>query len=449
MPPTPSVLAAATEDDQAADPPAAATDGGLLDAKPLTVLMTVPTLEIGAADEGAIDLARILGGAGHRPIIVSQGGRLESELASTGADFVRLDTTSRNPLVIARNAAALRRLVREHHCDIVHAHGRASAWSAWLAARSCGVAFLTTWYSGFREQNLLKRWYNGVMARGDIVITASDPIAERLAERYRVPWERISVIGTAIDLAPFDPARVAGARIAEIRAAWGVGPDTRIILVPGRIIRREGHHVAVQAAALLKARGLRDFVFVFVGEDEGRSRYSGELWDLVLATNTADVIRIAGPSADRPAGYAAATMVVSAAIQLEGLQRGLIEAMAMARPVVASDLAAGPEVLPSPPVVAEERMTGLRYASGDASALAAAIVRTLSFPASQRQAMGRQARSYVLTEFDRTVVANQILAVYARAAALRASLSPEPSAPPASPASHDPGAELPGGVDRR
>jgi glycosyltransferase involved in cell wall biosynthesis len=447
VPPMPSALATATDDNQAVDPSATATKDRPLNSNPLTVLITVPTLEIGAADEGVIGLARILGSAGHHPVIVSRGGRLEGELAKTGAAFVRLDTTSRNPLVIARNALALRRLVRERGCGVVHAHGRASAWSAWLAARSCGVPFLTTWYSGFRDQNLLKHWYNGVMARGDFIITASDQIAERLVERYRVPWQRISVISPAIDLSPFDPAGMTSERIAAIRNGWGGTAATRVILIPGRIIRREGLHVVVQAAALLKARGLRDFLFVFVGEDQGRSRYSGELWDLVLATDTADVIRIAGPSADRPASYAAAKMVVGAAIQLDGLPRGLIEAMAMARPVLASDLAAGPEVLPAPPVVAEARMTGLRYRSGDAAALAAAIVRMLSFPASQRQAMGRQARSYVLTEFDRSVVANQVLAVYARAAALR-SAGPE-SPRPHHPRPADPGAELSGGTDHR
>src|ERR1700693_4869492 len=45
--------------------------------RPLTVMIAVPTLEIGAADEGAVDLARTLTGAGHRALVVSRGGRLE------------------------------------------------------------------------------------------------------------------------------------------------------------------------------------------------------------------------------------------------------------------------------------------------------------------------------------------------------------------------------------
>ena len=77
--------------------------------------------------------------------------------------------------------------------------------------------------------------------------------------------------------------------------------------------------------------GLKDFLCVFVGEDQGKSRYTGELWDLVLATGTTDVIRMAGPTDDLPAAFAAATVVVNAAIQPEGLQRAILEAEAMAQ----------------------------------------------------------------------------------------------------------------------
>jgi glycosyltransferase involved in cell wall biosynthesis len=413
VPPTPSVLAVATDRTGTPERRADAIDRPTGPARPLTVLIAAPTLDAGAADEGAVELARILASAGHHPIIVSLGGRLEGEIARIGATFVKLDTTSQNPFVIARNAVALRRIVRDRVCDVVHAHGRASAWSAWLSARLCGVPFLTTCYTAFREQNILKRWYNAVMARGDRVITVSDQIAELLVDRSGVPWDRISVIRTPLDLAPFDPGLMTAERIAGVRDAWGVTNDTCVILVPGRIIRRRGHHVTVQAAARLKAKGLRDFLFVFAGDDEGRSRYSGELWDLVLATNTADVIRIAGPLADRPACYAAATVVLSAAIQLEGPQRGMLEAMAMARPIIASHLAAGPEALLAPPLVTEERMTGLRFPAGDEAALAAALIRMLSYPEADRHAMGARARAFVLAEFDRARSAEQMLAIYA------------------------------------
>ena len=106
-----------------------------------------------------------------------------------------------------------------------------------------------------------------------------------------------------------------------MRNSWGVQGDTKIILVVGRMLRRKGHHVVVEAVRRLKEMGLKDFMCVFVGEDQGKSRYSGELWDLVHASGTTDVIRMAGPTDDLPAAFAASTAVVNAAIQPEGLQR--------------------------------------------------------------------------------------------------------------------------------
>ena len=382
-------------------------------ARPLTVLIAVPTIEVGAADEGAVDLAAILARAGHRPIVVSTGGRLEKRLADAGAEFIRLDMASRNPSRIARNAARLFALARERGCDVVHAHGRAAAWSAFAAARIAGVPFLTSWYKGFREQNALKHLYNGVMARGERVITPSDQIAELIVARHRTPWERISVIPSAVDIGRFDPTSLTVERINAVRRAWGVKGDTKVILIPGRMLRRKGHHVAVQAARRLKEMGLKNFLFVFAGEDEGRSRYTGEVWDLVLATETADVVRMAWSPADKPATYGAAAAVVSAAIQPEGVQRTILEALAMARPVVVSDLAAGPDIVQAPPAVPEERMTGLRFAAGDDEALAGALIRLLSMPEAARRAIGRRGREWVASHCAPATVASQMLAVYA------------------------------------
>jgi glycosyltransferase involved in cell wall biosynthesis len=151
---------------------------------------------------------------------------------------------------------------------------------------------------------------------------------------------------------------------------------------------------------------------VFVGEDQGRSRYCGELWDLVLATQTADIIRMAGSTEDLPAAYAAATVVVSAAIQPEGLQRAILEAEAMAKPVVVSDLGAGPDAVLAPPAVSEDRMTGLRFSTGDAVALATALIRVFSLAPAARAAMGARGRAWVLTNFDAAAAAEPTLALY-------------------------------------
>jgi len=386
----------------------------------LTVLIVTPSLHAGAADAGSAELVRILAAAGHKPIVVSSGGRMVSEVKAAGGEHIAMNVASQNPAVMLRNALALTRLIRKRRCDAIHAHGRACGWSAYWAARRTGVPFLTSWYKGFREQNALKRLYNSVMARGDRVIAVSDQIAELINDRHGTPYKRITVIPSSIDLARFDPARVTATRVDAVRLAWGVRNDVKIILIAGRMLRRKGHPVVVAAVRRLKEMGLKDFHCVFLGEDHGRSRYTGELWDLVASTDTMEVIRMVGPTDDMPAAYAAASVVVSASTQPEGLQRAILEAQAMGRPVVVSDLGAGPEAVLAPPAVAEDRMTGLRFSSGDDAALAAALIRLFSLPESARSAIGARGRAWVAANFDAPGVTSATLKLYAEVARQRA-----------------------------
>lgn len=380
--------------------------------RPLNALLVVPTLHAGAADTSVVDLVGILTKAGHHAIVLSGGGRLEADISKNGGEFIRANVATKNPFAMLRNAMTISRIARERKCDVIHAHGRAPGWSAFIAAKLTRLPFLTSWYKGFREQNFLKRLYNSVMIRGDRIVAASDQIAELICDRYGIGSERIDVVPVAVDLDRFDPAQVSAERIETMRRSWGLARNARVILIVGRMIRRKGHHLVVQAAHRLKAMGLRDFTCVFVGEDQGRSHYSGELWDLVLATNTADVVRLPGEVEDMPAAYAAASIVVSAATQPEGLQRAILEAQAMARPVVASDLGAGPEILLAPPAVAEDRMTGLRFSTGDSAALAAAIIRMFSMPDAVRQTIGARGREWVVNHFNPPLVSELTLKLY-------------------------------------
>ena len=234
-----------------------------------------------------------------------------------------------------------------------------------------GVPFLTSWYKGFREQNIFKHLYNGVMARGDSVVAISDQIAELVVERYKTPWDRIAVIpGQRRFRALRSRARITGThrRRAQVRGASQPTPRS-----------------SWSSAACFAARAITSWSRRCGGSRRWGSRIScacssartrasratpasSGIW--CSPPGTTDVIRMAGPTDDLPAAFAAATVVVNAAIQPEGLQRAILEAEAMAKPVVVSDLGAGPDAVLAPPAVAEDRMTGLRFSAGDSVALA-------------------------------------------------------------------------------
>src|SRR5262249_37037437 len=384
----------------------------------IVVLVVVPTLDVGAAGAGALEVVRILASAGFRIIVVSRAGRLVADITAAGGEFVPLDVSSNNPLVMLRNAIKLTHMARNRQCRVIHAFGRAGAWSAIIAARLCRIPLVTSCYKGFREQNIFKHLYNSIMARADRVIASSEQIAQLINDRYGTAWNKIAVVSCGIDLDKFDPDKVTRERIDAIRNAWGVKRETKVILITGRISRRKGHHVVVKAVKRLKEMGLKDFLCVFVGEDRGRTRYTGELWDLVLSTGTMDVIRMVAPVADMPAAFAAASVVVSAAIQPEGVQRAILEGQAMARPVIVSDLGAGADVVLTAPAVPESRIAGFRFQSGDEAALAAALLRLFSMPELNRATIGRRGRDWVLGHFNTAIVTEQTLRLYRDVAGL-------------------------------
>lgn len=378
----------------------------------LTVLIAVPTLESGASDLNALALTQYLASHGHHPIVVSQGGRLVPELLAAGGEFIEMDVTSRNPYRMLHCVRQLSRLIASRRCDIVHALGRAPGWSSYLAARAQRRPFVTTWFKGFREQNRLKRFYNSVMVRGDRIIAASDDLADLIRDRYPAVRTRITTLPLGFDATTFDPDSVTAERIAHIRHAFGAGPDTRIILAPGRMVRRKGHHHIVQAAAWMKAAGVKDFLIAFTGEDQGRTHFTGQLWDLVLSTGTTDVVRFAGLSDDLPAALAVSAAAVFASTQPEGALRTILAAQAMGVPVAASDLAAGSSLMLSPPAVSEDRMTGLRFPSGDIEAMATALTRLLNLSEPERQAMGARGQAWVSDLQEPAAVAEQTLRLY-------------------------------------
>lgn len=391
-----------------------------------SVLVVTPTLDVGAADAGAVELVRILASAGFRIIVVSRAGRLVADVTAAGGEFVPLDVSSNNPFLMLRNAIKLTRMARDRQCRVIHAFGRAGAWSAFIAARLCQIPLVTSCYKGFREQNIFKHFYNSIMARADHVIASSEQIAQLINDRYGTPWNNIAIVSCSIDLDRFDPDKVTRERIDAIRSAWGVKRETKVILITGRILRRKGHHVVVKAVKRLKEMGLKDFLCVFVGEDRGRTRYTGELWDLVLSTGTMDVIRMAAPVADMPAAFSAASVVVSAAIQPEGVQRAILEGQAMARPVIVSDLGAGADVVLTAPAVPESRIAGFRFQAGDDAELAAALLRLFSMPEPNRATIGRRGRDWVLGHFNTAIVTEQTLRLYRDVAGL--SMRPDVSA---------------------
>jgi glycosyltransferase involved in cell wall biosynthesis len=367
-----------------------------------TVLQVLPALETGGVERGALEIAAAIQQAGGRALVASAGGRMQAGLARTGAEHFALPLASRDPWRIWRNATALTALIRSQGVDIVHARSRAPAWAAWLAARRAGVRFVTTYHGAYNEGVPGKRWYNSVMARGDLVIAISGFIAELIQTRHGVPPARIRMIPRGVDADIFDPARVNGERVPKLARGWRVEDGKPIILLPGRLTRWKGQVVLIQALARL--RNL-DAVVVLAGDDQGRRGYAAELADLARRLRVEHRLRIVGNVEDMPAALKLSDIVVNASTDPEAFGRVVIEAQAMARPVIATDHGGAVETV-------IHGVTGWRVRPNDADELAAMLDRALEQTPAARMEMGEQARAMVRARFTTKAMQDATLDVY-------------------------------------
>ena len=163
------------------------------------LLQVTPRLDAGGVEQTTLDIARAVVRAGGRAIVASRGGRLAARLKSVGAELVEVPVQSKNPLTMAANALRLRRLIRREGVSIVHARSRAPAVSALLAARAAGVPFVATYAGIYNARSGLKRWYNSVMTRGDLVIANSDYTRAHLIAAHGVdPLKVVTILSGVI-----------------------------------------------------------------------------------------------------------------------------------------------------------------------------------------------------------------------------------------------------------
>ncbi|GLK76982.1 glycosyl transferase [Methylopila jiangsuensis] len=376
-----------------------------------TILQILPALDAGGVERTAIDVAAALVRAGARALVLSEGGRGVAELEAAGAEHRPFPAATKNPLQMARNVGRLAALIEAEAVALVHARSRAPAWSALAAARRTGRPLVTTAAGIHRSGSAPKRFYNSVMARGDLVIANSAFTAAHLASEHGDLGARVTVIPRGVDLARFDPAAVTPERVAALRAAWDAGPDARIVLLAARLTRWKGQSLLLKAIARLNRP---DVLVVLAGDPQGRDRYREELQSEAETLGLSARVRMPGHVADVPAALAAAAVAVVPSIEPEAFGRGAAEAQAMGVPVVAAAHGAPAETVLAPPACPDGDRTGWLVHPGDEAALAEGLAAALAMSATEREALGRRARTRAVTRFGLDAMTDATLDAYSR-----------------------------------
>jgi glycosyltransferase involved in cell wall biosynthesis len=326
---------------------------------PLNILMIDSHAEIERG--GAIQCARLasaLAERGHRVACVFDEARDASE--RTGAEWRRLTNAGvellRRPLLSPSAMRTFRQTLEVLSPDIVHTHKNKALYflaGATLNRRGFGwVANRGTEYSLLREPPawaIHRYWV-------DRIIPVADAVKEQLI-RDRIPERKLQTIYGSFDVHRFDPTTGGEA----MREKWRVPTSAPVIGMAASFkSRKKGQSDFLKAAAqLLRVR--QDAYFVLAGD--GSPEHSKHLAEEL---GVGERVRFPGFVIDMPAALAAMDVVVCASTRGEGLTGSVREALAMARPVVSTDVAGNRELV-------RPGETGLLAPVGDPAALAQAI----------------------------------------------------------------------------
>jgi len=374
-----------------------------------TLLQVTPELETGGAEQTTIDVAHGVIAQGGKALVATKGGRMAARLEADGGRLAQMPAQTKNPLVMLGNAARLVDLIRREKVSIVHARSRAPAFSALWAAHATRTPFVATYHGVYNAKSNLKRWYNAVMTKGDLVIANSEFTRAHVIAEHGVSPDRVVAIPRGVDLTRFEPGLVSAERVRVLREAWGVSPEDRRlkVLLAGRLTRWKGQALIIEALAKLKAVDDLRILVLMVGDDQGRKTYRAELEHMIAQAGLRDSVKLCGHCDDMPAAYLLADIAIAPSLEPEAFGRTAVEPQVMGRPVLAADHGAARETVLNGD-------TGWLVKPGDPEAWAEALSNACEAGAARRQVMGMAARARARKLYSVDAMVEATLKVYAR-----------------------------------
>jgi glycosyltransferase involved in cell wall biosynthesis len=363
---------------------------------------------IGGTRRHLVDLARGQQRAGLEVHVAAASLRVPdferdlAELERLGVGVTRIPMRrAPAPLSDRRHAAELRALLRRLRPDVVHTHSsKAGALGRWASLREgIGARVHTPHTFAFLFAGMFsapkRAFYRGVerwlAARTARIIAVSEDEAQSIRAAGIVPEERLRVVANGIDARPFREARAAS------REALGLRDDAPLFFCAGLLNLAKGQDLLLEALAL---PGLERAQLLLAGEGEMRAQLEARSAALGLGAR----VHLLGFRPDVPALLAAADVYVLPS-RWEGLPYVLLEAMASARPVVATPVDGARELV-------ARAGCGLLARAISPAALAEPLRALLALAPEERARLGRAGRECVEQHYTLERMLERTLAVY-------------------------------------
>lgn len=376
------------------------------------IMQILPSLQSGGVERGTVDLAKALQKDGFEPIVVSSGGIMTYQLREAKIQHIILPVKTKNPLRIFDNIDRIADLIEEYKVDIVHVRSRAPMISAYFACKKTKTKLVATAHGSYSTNFLFwkyflpKMLYNAMMLRADRVIAVSNFIKNYLLQNYQKYFQqpiedRVDVIARGVDINYFNAESISMTRMIDLSTKWALPEDKKIIIFPARITSWKGHEFLIQALTKVKS----DFFCVFVGSDHGHKKFRKKIEQKIIKSDLEGRVKFVGMCKDMPVAYAISNLVISASIRPEAFGRIAIEAQAMKKMIIATNIGGSLET-----VIDGE--TGFLVEVGDVDKMAEAIDKALTLDKSLSDKICDNARKHIERNFSSKKMCEETIKIY-------------------------------------
>ena len=363
----------------------------------IKVLQVIPKLGYGGAETGCYDVAHYLPENNCKSFIITSGGELTKFVDKEKVKLIKLPVHSKNPLLIIFNTIILICIILFYDISIVHARSRAPAWSCLIATKLTRRKFVTTFHGTYNFSGKLKKLYNSVMVRSDLIIAGSNFIFHHIKENYSEFLKlkkKFLVIFRGINVDYFDSSTKLEVDEKKLLAKWEIQKEKKIILVPGRLTSWKGQEMFIEAVNLVKIElGYEAFHVVILGSDQGRNLYKKKLVRLSEQYRLTKQIKFIDHCDDMALAYKVSDIIISPSIEPEAFGRVAVEAQSMEKLIIASNIGGSNET-----IINEK--TGLLFEAGDADSLSKKIISAITMDEMSLELMGKEGRKNVLKKFN-------------------------------------------------
>ena len=363
----------------------------------LKVLQVIPKLGYGGAETGCFDIAHYLPENGCGSFIVTSGGELIKFINKEKVKLIKLPVHSKNPLIILFNTIALIFIIIFNNISIVHARSRAPAWSCFFATKVTRRKFVTTFHGTYNFKSKLKKFYNSVMVRSNLIIAGSNFIFSHIKENYSDYLNlknKLLVIFRGINVDYFDSTTKIETEEKQLLKNWGIEENKKIILLPGRLTSWKGQELFLEAVNLVNIQlGYEAFYAVILGSEQGRDLFKKKLIRLVEQYRMTKQLKFISHCKDMALAYKVSNIVVSSSIEPEAFGRVAVEAQSMEKVIIASNIGGSNETI-------IDGKTGYLFETGNPQSLCEKILKVLNLDETTLKTLGAEGRKNIISKFN-------------------------------------------------